>query len=145
MCAQYVSVDSEWCSTAPIPPNDGIRIGDRHVHVAVGAHAVLRQVADDLVERRVGEPVELDLRHRDEATHREPDRDADDRRLRQRRVETPSVAEGFGEPLGHPEDSAELRDVLAEDQDAVVVRHRVVQCPVDRLHHRQGWWLSAPG
>ncbi len=111
---------------------------DGHVDVAVGAHAVLRQVADDLVERRVGEPVELDLRNRDEAAHRQPDRDADDRRLRQRRIETPPVAEGFGQPLGHPEDSAELGDVLAEDQDPVVGGHRVVQRPVDRLRHRQG-------
>ena len=69
---------------------------DRHVHVAVGAHPVLRQVADHLVERRVGEPVELDLGNRDEAADGQPDRDADDGRLGQRRVETPSVAEGFG-------------------------------------------------
>ena len=55
-----------------------------------------------------------------------------------------SVAEGFGQPLGDPEDAAERRDVLAEDQDPVVGGHRVVQRPVDRLHHRQGRWSSAP-
>ena len=72
--------------------------GHRHVDVPAGPHPVLRQVADDLVERRRGEPVELDLRNGYEAADRHPDRDADDRRLREWRVETPLFAEGFGSP-----------------------------------------------
>ena len=59
------------------------------------------------------------------------------RRLRQRGVETPLLAEGFGQSLGHPEHAAELGDVLAEHQHPLVGGHRVVQCPVDRLRHGQ--------
>ena len=111
--------------------------GHRHVDVASGAHPILRQVADHLIERRRGEPVELDLGDRDETADRHSDRDADDGRLRQRGVETPLLAEGFGQTLGHPEHATELGDVLAEHQHPVVGRHRVVQRAVDRLRHRQ--------
>ena len=117
----------------------------RHVDVAAGAHPVLRQVADHLVERRRGEPVELDLGDRDEAADRHPDRDADDGRLGQRSVETPLFAEGFGETFGHPEHTAELGDVLTEYQHPLVGGHCVVQRPVDRLHHRQSGRLRHRG
>src|SRR5262249_15626000 len=80
---------------------------------------------------------ELDLRNRDEAADGEADRDADDGRLGQGRVETPPFAKCFGQALGHTEHTTEFRDVLAEHQHAIVSRHRVVQCPVDRLNHRQ--------
>ena len=53
------------------------------------------------------------------------------------RVETPLLAEGFGQSLGDAEDPAERGHVLAEDQHALIGRHRVVQRPVDRLRHRQ--------
>ena len=109
----------------------------RHVDVAAGAHPVFRQVADDLVERRIREPVELDFGHRYEAADRESDRDADDGGLGQRGVETPLLAECFGQAFGNPEYATELCDVFAEDQHPLVGGHRIVQRPVDRLHHRQ--------
>ena len=111
--------------------------GHRHVDVTARPHAIFRQVTDDLVERRGGEPVELDLRYWYEAADRHADGDADDRRLREWGVETPLLAEGFGQALGDAEDTAERGHVLPEDQHALVGGHRVVQRPVDRLRHRQ--------
>ena len=48
---------------------------DRHADPASGPLPVLREVADHLVERRVGEPVELHLGDRAPAGHRQPDAD----------------------------------------------------------------------
>ena len=60
----------------------------RHVHVAVGAHRYFARWLTIWSNAGCGEPVELDLGDRDEAADRQPDRDADDRRLGQRCVET---------------------------------------------------------
>src|SRR5882762_7066087 len=87
--------------------------GHRHVDVAAGPHPVLGQMTDYLVERRRREAVELNLGYRHESADRHADRDTDEGGLRQRRVETSSVAERLGKPLGHPEHSAESGDVLA--------------------------------
>ena len=82
MWAQYASGDSEWCSTAPMPPPKGMRTVTGSLHRAPRPVRHLGEVGDDLLERRVGEPVELHLRHRPVAVHRQADGRADDRRTR---------------------------------------------------------------
>ena len=62
---------------------------DGHGQRPAGARPELRQLADDLVERGVDEPVELDLADRPVAAHGQSDRGADDAGLGQRRVDRP--------------------------------------------------------
>jgi hypothetical protein len=95
----------------------------------------LGELGGDLVERRVDEAVELDLADGPEAAHREPDRRADDARLGQGRVEDALGAELGVQPLRDAEDAAEGADVLAHQQDAVVLRHRAAEAGVERLGH----------
>ena len=78
------------------------------------------------------EPVELDLAHRPEPAHREPDRGADDAGLGERGVEHALLAELGLQPLGDAEDAAERADVLAHQQHAVVRRQRRAQPGVER-------------
>lgn len=118
---------------------DTARVGNPDHHrqpdPAAGAVAHLRDVAHDLLERRVGERVELHLDYRPPAVHGHPDRHPDDARLRQRGVETVTLTECGGEPVGHPEHPAQRSDVLPENDDALVGGHRVAQRGVDRLRH----------
>ena len=105
---------------------DAAAVGDaddhRQPHRAPGAVAHLGDVADDLLERRVGEGVELHLDHRAHSVHRHPDGHPDDAGLGQRGVEAAVLAEVLGQPVGDPEDAAERTDVLAEHDDPLVAR-----------------------
>jgi hypothetical protein len=65
-------------------------------------------VRGDLLERRVRERVELHLHHRSQPGHGQADREADDAGLGQRGVEAALVAEAGQQPVGDPEDAAEL-------------------------------------
>ncbi len=127
MCAKYASGDSEWCSTAPMPPPNGIRmtIGSRTLALRAVVH--LRHLGDDLVVRRVDEAVELDLADRPVAADRQADRGADDAGLGQRGVDHPVLAEVLLQAVGDPEDAAELADVLAHDDDLGVVLQGAAQ------------------
>ena len=93
------------------------------------------QVGDDLVERRVDEPVELDLGDRPGTRQGHAYRRADDAGLVERRVDHPVGAESLVEPIGDPEHPAGHPDVLAEDDGGVVPLHRLVEGGVDRLGH----------
>src|SRR5205823_12023798 len=64
------------------------------------------------------------------------DRRPDEALLRDRRVEHPLVAELLPEPLRHAERAAEMADVLAEQEDALVLAKRVAQRRLDRLEVR---------
>src|SRR4051794_40573004 len=97
----------------------------------------LRQLADDLVVGRVDEPVELDLADRPVTAQRQADRGADDAALGERGVDDPVLAEVLLQPVGDPEDTAELADVLAHDEDLRVVLHRRAQAGVDGLGDRR--------
>ena len=108
----------------------------RHLRAALGAVAHLRDLADDLVVRRVDEAVELDLDHRPVAAQRHADRGADDAGLRERAVDDAVLAEVLLQAVGDPEDAAELADVLAHDQDLGVVLHRLAQAHVEALGER---------
>ena len=90
-----------------------------------GVH--LGELADDLVERRVDEAVELDLADRPVAAQRQADRGADDAGLGERGVDDPVLAEVLLQAVGDPEDAAELADVLAHDEDLGVVLHGLAQ------------------
>ena len=115
---------------------DGDADDDRQADLAQGAGAHLRQLADDLVERRVDEAVELDLADRPVAAQRQADRRADDARLGERGVDDPVLAEVLLQPVGDPEDAAELADVLAHDEDLRVGLHGLAQAHVDALGQR---------
>ena len=103
-----------------MPPAYGTRITIGSVDRTAGAVAHLGHVRGDLLERRVGEGVELHLDDRPEAAHGHADREADDAGLGQRRVEAALLAEVAGQPVGDAEDAAERADVLAEDEHALV-------------------------
>ena len=97
----------------------------------------LGQLADDLVERRVHEAVELDLADRPVAAQREPDRGAHDAGLGQRGVDDAALAEVLLQPVGDPEHAAELAHVLTHDEHLGVVVERLAQAGVERLGQGQ--------
>src|SRR4249920_4164470 len=89
-----------------------------HLDPASGALAVLREVADHLVECGVREALELHLGDRAPPGHREADADPGDPGLGDRRVEHALAAELGLQALGHAEDPAERTDVFAEHERA---------------------------
>src|SRR5580704_17435351 len=77
-------------------------------------------MADHLVERRVGEAVELHLDDGAHAIDRHADGRADDPGLRDRGVEAAVDAHLRLQTVTDPEDTAQLADVLAVDDHGVV-------------------------
>src|SRR5439155_8327311 len=108
--------------------------GDRQRNAR--AVPVLGYVADDLLESRIDETVELDLRNRPEAAQGQADRDTDDRRFCQRRVEDALLAELLLQAVRDPKDAAQRTYVLAKDENVLVARQGIAQREVDRLGHR---------
>jgi hypothetical protein len=100
---------------------------DGHLDGTARAGPHLCHLADDLVEGRVDEAVELDLANRPVAPEGHPDRGPDDARLGEGRVDDALLAEVLLQPLGDPEDAAELADVLADEHDLGVLLHRLAQ------------------
>ena len=99
--------------------------------VAVGAVPQAGRLLHDLVEGRVDEVGELDLDDREQAAEGHADAMADDRGLRQRRVDHPLLAELLDEALRGPEHPTAGAHVLAHDQHALVARHEVPHGVVD--------------
>ena len=99
--------------------------------------AVLRDMADDLVQRGVGEAVELHLHDGAQAVQRHAERGTGDAGLRDRRVEAAVGAHLGLQSVGDAEHTAELADILAVDDHGVVRAHRVAQRGVERAGHRQ--------
>ena len=84
--------------------------------------------------QRAGDEVgELHLGDRPQAHHRGAGRAADDRRLRERRVDHAPGAELLLEALRHLERAAVDADVLADQEDALVVLHLLAEAVADRL------------
>ena len=117
-------------ATAVRDPDD-----HRHQQVALRARVHLGHLRHDLVERRVDEAVELDLDDRPVATHRQPDRRAEDSALGQGGVDDAVLAEVLLQGVGDPEHAAQLADVLTEQDDLVVLLHVEGPRQGDRLGH----------
>ena len=86
-----------------------------------------------LVDRRIDEAGELDLRDRPEALRGEADGKSGDRRLGERRVEDAVRPEALQQPIGGAEDAAVDADILAEHEDTLIFRHRPREGEVDGL------------
>ena len=84
-----------------------------------------------MVHRRVDEVRELDLRDGPQPAHREPHGHARDHGLGHRHVDDALRAEPVVQPFGGAKHAAELSDVLAEHDHALVARHLVTE----RLAH----------
>ena len=108
----------------------------RHRQLAARHEVRLRRLVDELVEGERDEVDEHDLDHRPQARLRRADRDPGDRRLADRRVADALGAELLGQPGGRAPRAA-LGDVLAEDEDALVVAHLLGQRLRDRLEVRR--------
>ena len=107
----------------------------------------LRRHGDDRVEGTRDEVRELELDDRALPHPRRSDRGADEALLRDGRVDHAVRSELLVQAGGDPERAAEDADVLAEDEDALVVAHRVLQRSADRveigdLSRRSGAGLS---
>ena len=108
----------------------------------------MRQLVADLHVGRPDVVEELDLDHRLDAASRQADRAADDVGLGERRVVDPVAAELLLQSPGDLEDAAlalhlaevllaaGVGHVLAEDDDARIARHLVLQAGVEQVHHR---------
>ena len=112
--------------------------GQRHRQRAAGAVAHPGDMADQLLERRVGEGVELHLDDRPQPVHRHADGGAQDAGLGERGVGAAVLAELLGQAVGDPEDAAQGADVLAHDMDGRVLGHGVAQRAGQRLRHGGG-------
>ena len=124
---------SLWCSTAPMPPPNGMRMTIGIGSLPLRAGVDLGDLRDDLVVGREDEPVELDLADRPVAAHGQADRGAEDAGLGERGVDDAVLAEVLLQAVGDPEDAAELADVLAHEHDLGVVLHGLAQAEVERL------------
>ncbi len=109
---------------------------DRRGEVAGRPVAQAGGLRHDLVVGRIHVVGELDLDARPQPVGRHADRDTDDAGLADRRVEAPFLAEPLLQSLRAAEHAAEVADVLAEHDDAVVALHRDRVGVADRLDHR---------
>ena len=107
----------------------------RRAHPAVRAVAHAGRLADDLVYRGPDEVGELDLRDGPHPVEGGAQPDAGDRRLGQRRVDHPLLAEPVHQPFGRQEDPASRANVLAHDEDALVPCHLLVDGLTHGLEH----------
>ncbi len=110
---------------------------DRELHLTPRPPAVAADVVDQLVEAGIRERVVLHLADGAPSGHAQPDRRAEDPRLRQRRVDAAVGTEPVEEPCGRPEDTAGPADVLAHHQYRAVPCQLGVQAVVHRLDERQ--------
>ena len=108
----------------------------------------LRGDVDDLIERTGREVGELKLDDRALAHPGRPDRRADESLLGDRRVHHAVGGELLPQPFGDAERAAEVADVLAEEEDALVLAHRVAKRRRDRAEvggRRRRRLLLVPG
>ncbi len=123
----------------------------RHLDLAARHVAVLGRLVDDLLERERQEVLVHDLDDRAHARHRRADARADDRHLGDRRVAHALRAELVEQPLRDAHRAAHLGDVLAHDEDVVVLAHRAGERVADGLavgdlrHRRSSGRLRAAG
>jgi hypothetical protein len=92
-------------------------------------------LARDLMHGLVGEPEELDFRHRHHARGSKTNRRARNHRFGDRGVDHPAGAEGGVQPVGGAKHTAVDANVLAEHNHPLVASHFLVQGVVDGLEH----------
>ena len=107
---------------------------ERRRQLAARDVADVRRLVDELVERDEQEVRPHDLHDGAQALERRPERAAEDRGLRDRRVEHPLRAELLLEVARHAEDAAGGGDVLAEEHELVTG----LQLELERTVHRLG-------
>ena len=107
----------------------------RRARLAPRARAHLGSLGDQLIQALVHEAHELDLGDGLEPGQRHAESRPDDGGFRKRRIEYTVGAEPTLQPVCRPEHTAELPDILAHDQHALIVTERLLKCRVDRLHH----------
>ncbi len=102
---------------------------------AVRALVQFGNLRDDLIKGWVDESVELNLTDGAVPADRESDGRTDDRRLGQRRVNYAIFAEVLLQAVGDPKNTTELADVLAHDEDLLVLFHSAPKTLVEGLGH----------
>src|ERR1700722_6920516 len=90
----------------------------------------------DLIVARIDIIGELDLGDRPKPIGAHADRHGDDPRFVDRRVEAARLAVLALQALGAAKHAAEIAYVLAEHDDALVLRHLAIHRVADRLDHR---------
>jgi hypothetical protein len=98
-----------------------------------GAPVRLRGDRDDRIERAADEVGELQLDDGPLALPGGADRGADETLLRDRCIEDAVVAELLPQALRDAEGAAEMADVLAEQENALVLAQRIAKRRLDRL------------
>src|SRR5436190_2492726 len=113
----------------------------RHAHdqrcgeLAIGPITQSCRLRHDLVVGRIHVVGELDFDARPQPVGRHADRGADDAQLADRRIEASTGAELLLQSLGAAEHAAEIADILAEHDDALVALHGDLEGVADRLDH----------
>ena len=107
--------------------------GQRHLQLAARHRAVLRRLVDELLHRERQEVLVHDLDDGPHPLHGGADAGADDRDLGDRRVADALRAELGEHPLRDAHRAAHLGDVLAHDEDVLVLAHRARERIPDRL------------
>ena len=100
---------------------------ERHLHLATGHRPVLRRLVDELLHGDRQEVLVHDLDDRAHALDRRADTAADDRHLGDRRVAHAAGTELVEQALRHRHRTAHLGDVLAHDEDALVLAKRLAE------------------
>ena len=115
--------------------------GDPHDHavpvLAPREELQRRRLAAQLILRVVQVREVLDLRHRQEPAQRGAEREPEDRRLVEQRVEDAPGAEALLQAARDAVDAALDRDVLAEEQHGAIAIERIRERGVDRQRERQ--------
>ncbi|MDI2022539.1 hypothetical protein PJL18_03079 [Paenarthrobacter nicotinovorans] len=111
--------------------------GDGHGQRAATAVVHPGDLADDLVDGRIGEAIELDLGNRVETGHGQAHGHAQDAGLGQGRVEHAVLAVLGLEAVGDAEHATEPAAVFAEDDSFGVFGENLIECAVERLLHGQ--------
>ena len=135
--AKYASGDSLWCSTAPMPPPNGMRTTTGSVSLPCDRACILASWRHDLVERGEDEAVELDLADRAVAAQRQADRGADDARTRRAGCRsTRSSPKSFCSPSVTRKTPPSLPTSSPMIEDLGVVLQRLAQAHVEGLGQR---------
>ena len=114
-----------------------VRTADYHWDAQLVVRSVSHagRFADDLVDGGPDEVGKLHLGDRSQPVDGSSESDARDRRLRQRGVDDPVLAELFQQTVRRQEYTTPRADILAQDEHPLVARHLLTHGVADRLEH----------